>query len=423
MPTKKKKLKGKLKKASRERSINELIKAAETAMLSQVPETAIDIYLQAASIAAAESNSIQLAFILEQSAHAKLSMADQDGAREDYQEALMAAMKSADALNPSHLEQIAGLNLYIGQLLDGQEALKHFKDGIEKLLTAVKLRQEHADIKMPSNDDDDDDPVLLLHESKRQLSSAYCAAADLFLTDLCYEENAEEECEMYVSLALQTLDASGEPSVDALQTATSQRLSQNRSLDAVNYALRMYEKMRLGCEQVSRLTGIVVDANGSQEDTKHFARELSDSDEALGLPEFEFRVQTAKLLIECSNALRKRVQKQEKQTEECAEAAVNVLGSLLAENDEVVEVCFLLGEAYTLLQQDAQALHFYERANHMLASILESLEEELVDVEEGDSDQLQQQVDSVTCQLDEITGKMEEVEKRLESLDEEAMGD
>jgi tetratricopeptide (TPR) repeat protein len=409
MPTNKK-MKGKPRKYPKEPTATDLLQAAEAALLTQNPDQAIELYKQAST---RSSDPFQLAFILEQSAHAKLSLADQDGARDDYQQALEFLVDSVDPQNPTHLEQQAGLHLYIGQLFQGNDSLEKYKAGIDLLQSAVKLREErHSTINECIPPDDDGTPLALLEESKRQLSSAYCNAADLYLTDLCLEDNAEQECEAYISLALQLLDGDGQPSVDSLQTAASLRLSQNRGIEAADYALRVYERIRVGCEGICRVLGL----NAYREDvvggTGTSVRELTDIEEAQALPEFEFRVQTSKLLLECHSALKKLTGHTER-SNECASAAVNVLGSLLAENDEVVEVCYLLGEAFCFIDQLVPALHFYGRAKEMLASVLSSIEDELADAGD-DSDELQQQFDAVTCQFEECASKISELEEQLE---------
>ena len=416
MPTNKK-LKGKPKKPPKERSVDDLIQAAEAALLTQNPEHAIVLYKQASN--AAVSDPTKLATILEQSAHARISLADQEGARGDYLQALAVLMTASPPMeNASHLEQMAGLRLYIGQLQQGKESLQEYKAGIDLLQTAVKLREERLSAMNEAvlSDETDDNPTALYQESKRQLASAYCNAADLFLTDLCFEDNAEHECEAYMNKALAVTDDDGQPSLDALQTATSLRLSQNRGLEAVDYALQVYQRMRVGCDAVCDIVGFRGDFD--QLATEE-ARELAHVEEAQSLPEFEFRVQTSKLLLECSGVLKKQP-KLDQRADECVQAAIRVLGSLWAENDEVVEICYLLGEAFSFLSQLAPALQFYERAKEMLASIQQSIEEELMHAVE-DSDDMQQQLDAVTCQLEECISKIEELEERLESTDSLAM--
>jgi hypothetical protein len=418
MPTNKK-MKGKSKKAAVAQapiSIETLVQAAEQAMFTQNPEQAIELYQQATSMAA--SDPFRLAFLLEQSGHAKLSVADQEGAQNDYQQALDTLSNVVDSQNPFHLEQQAGLHLYIGQLMQGKDALKEYKTGIEILQSVVSLRQQQlsTDDDSNMNDDDDDSPKALLHESKRQLSSAFCNAADLFLTDLCFEDNAEGECESYISLALQVVNDNGEANIDAYQTAASLRLSQKRGIEAVDYVLKVYDKIRVACEEISKLLGLHASLENEASDEQ--AKELTEIDEVHGLPEFEFRVQTSKLLLECS-AILKELTEQDQRAKECALAAINVLGSLLAENDDVVEICQLLGEAFVSLQQLTPALHFYERARDMLSSIQKSMEEAIES--EDDDTELLHQLDEVTCQLEQCTHKVEELEDELDSNEPEAM--
>jgi len=282
------------------------------------------------------------------------------------------------------------------------------------------------------------DSRQLLRETRRKLSAAYCTAAELYLTDLCLEEDAERECEDLVDLALRlTIDdddgapggggVAGEPTVDALQTATSLRLSQSRGAEAVDYILKACRQMRAGCRALASLVGVASGDESSPDDHRaqqqppppqqQEARELLELEAVQNLPEFEFRCQTAKLLLECAAELKGiegtgAVAKDDPRRHQCLQASVDVLGSLLAENDEVVEIWFLMGEAFAAMSQTDVAAYYWERAKDMLECVRQSLEEEIVErageLEGEEEDELQRQVDEVTCQLEDIGAKLED---------------
>lgn len=208
------------------------------------------------------------------------------------------------------------------------------------------------------------------------------------MTDLCFAEEAEQACELHVGKALEMCP----DQLDALQTAASLRLSQKRGEEAVSYMQQVYSQLRVGCEALAALVGL-----GGAE-----SRELVEVEAADGLPGFEFRCQTAKLLLECGAT----------GNSECVPAAIQVLGSLLAENDEVVEIWYLLGCAYMELKETELASQYWARALEMLKSVQASLELE----QDGSED------DDVKEQLEDVRGKIEEIQTKMHVIEQEEEG-
>ena len=93
----------------------------------------------------------------------------------------------------------------------------------------------------------------------------------------------------------------------------------------------------------------------------------------------------------------------------CVEFAIQVLGSLLAENDEVIELFFLLGCAFEALSPPdvGTASHYWQAALTMLTKVKKGIEEE------GDED-----VDNDG--LEGVIDQMNEIKERLEAMLEEA---
>ena len=136
------------------------------------------------------------------------------------------------------------------------------------------------------------------------------------MTDLCFAEDAQQRCEHHVTQAMTfTKPDDGKPLIDALQACASHRLSSHQ--DATDLMAQVYSQIKVGCQALSRLV------DGETE-------ELQNVEAADGLPNFEFRCQTATLLLE---------------TKQVAES-IHVLKSLMAENDEVVQIWYLLGCAH-----------------------------------------------------------------------------
>ncbi len=75
--------------------------------------------------------------------------------------------------------------LAMAQLFQGREALDLYNSGIRIMLKAREECQDESRRK----------------EISTELSSAYCACAELFMTDLCDEEKAEEECKEGIARA------------------------------------------------------------------------------------------------------------------------------------------------------------------------------------------------------------------------------
>jgi len=484
----------------------ELIRAADHALLAEDAGQAMRMYTAAA--AAIEKQQKQrsrdgdsddggedvcaaaLVSVLEKRAQAKLSLSDQGGALNDYRKALIlleqrhpsplssppattAAATTSETSSPTAsatdeddadlLDQKAGLCLYVGQLSEGGDALEAYKRGIAYLQGALsqRRRQQHQqqqgsdDIRPAispdqevttdeemivdddgevsnriNNDNTDETPLTTesaVRETRRKLAEAYCTVAELFLTDLCYEENAEQECESYVTQALQITDCAGveqqEPIVDALQAAANLRLSQKRGPEAVEYALRAYDAMKVGCGALATLVGMQSDggddgnngdnAPGVAANTGR-ANELQELDSVQNLPGFEFRCQTAKVLLECAATV---AGGEDPRRNQCVQGAVQVLASLLAENDEVVEIWYLMGEAFTAMHppQDKNrelAVYYFQRCKEMLGSVQESLEQEVGEaVDEDEEDAAQRQLDEVMCQLDDVNAKLDELQQ------------
>ncbi len=81
----------------------------------------------------------------------------------------------------------------LGQLLPGNEAISCYKRGIEVML-AHRRQTSFAASAPPSATN----PTQI----DQQLCEAFCAIAELFLTDSCFEDNAEEECGKFIDAAL-----------------------------------------------------------------------------------------------------------------------------------------------------------------------------------------------------------------------------
>jgi predicted Zn-dependent protease len=178
--------------------------------------------------------------------------------------------------------------LNIAQLQEGEESRQSYLQGIA--LLQARPGAAHAAAGKPAED-----------SVQAKLCTAFSAVAELYLTDLCFEEGAEQACQAALDQAMRVnvLD-SHEP----IQGLASLRLSQ------ANY------------EEASQLM--------------HAAyRRISASASPV---ESETRVAASRMLLECAP-----------HTANCAEAALDLLANLMREDDENVEIWFLMGEFYILV--------------------------------------------------------------------------
>jgi hypothetical protein len=347
-------------------------------------------------------------------------------------------------------ERIAGLHLYLGQLSSGLDALTSFRVGVkeleraigilERITTTVAVAAGTASNNVYVTDERDelgslDNIRQFLIETRRQLCAAYCSIAELYLTDLCDEPDAEASCEAVLTLALALDDVSSNdivtsddshtvpPLPDALQTMANFRLSQSRVPEALVCIMKAYDRMKVGCEAMSALVGLANttddDEKGVVEQMDEKSRELVDVDAASSLPEYHFRVQTAKIMLECASLIGDSESDTVENSNQCVESAIQVLGSLLAEDDEVIEVWYLLGCAFlasTPSNMDS-AHHYLENALTMLTKLKEDMEESM-----GDDENDENELDAIECQIIDVKKKLgtyKDEEDESDAVDDE----
>jgi len=388
-------------KQPRKLSLEELLQAAEQALTTaDDPRHAIALYTAALPKAVTWQQQVD---VLEKRAEVHVSIENQDEARRDYQAALERAEQAVpppadggddddddDDQQIEILERKAALCMYIGQLSTATDALSYYLKGIEYLRDSITSYERLANQQQSSSS--------VVQQIQQQLATALCTVAELYLTDLCFEENAEKSCEAFLQQALQLDDKCP----DALQAMCSLRLSQNRGTEAAPFILQVFEGLQTGCRALASLVGLREDTHNTG------ATELLELQEVQDLPGFEFRCQTSKLLLECAGVC-------EREKAQCAQAAIDVLGSLLAENDDVVEIWMLVGDAFAMLggedeEQKELPCHYWERALSMLTVVQKSLLDEQQDAEDmEEEDAIQEQLDGVVCQMEDLRSKLEEV--------------
>mmetsp|Transcript_44363 Transcript_44363/g.53609 ORF Transcript_44363/g.53609 Transcript_44363/m.53609 type:complete len:412 (-) Transcript_44363:112-1347(-) len=383
-------------------SLPQLLEQAETASMTD-PTVALALYQTArdqiqnnleSSSDTERADNLLLARVLGRSGDLRVSLGDLEGGKDDFIEGItiLTGVEEEEGKNEEERREImADLYMYLGQTGDGEESLEWYKKGVDTLEGCLKI---------VVTDTKSDETAV--NETRQKLCSAYCTLAELYLTDLCFAPNAESECESHLANALKH-DTGLTP--DALQTVANLRLSQSRADEATDAILKVWERMKLGCEALAKLVGLGPDG---EEGT---CGELGAVEEANSLPGFEFRCQSAKLLLEAGGT-----QDAEKKNR-CCEAAVAVLGSLLAENDEVVEIWYLVGCAFFNMEPrdgDAAKVH-WERALEMLETVKGDLMKR-----EGEDMMEEEEEEGIEENIKEIEQRITDIRERLSGIGTES---
>lgn len=209
-------------------------------------------------------------------------------------DAAYALYAQAAALDPTGAHESLGGSgpekfLWLAQLspAGGAEAVRWYTTGVQVLRGLITARDAgvHAD--------------LAERMLEKKLVSALCGLAELYMSDLCMEEEAEALCEGYVTEALLAVPLDAE----ALQTLASVRISQQRGEDAVAALERSFSAW------------------------KDLGEENPD------MPSYASRITLARMLIET----------------ERFETAIDVLERLQAEDDQLPDLWYLGGWTLFLL--------------------------------------------------------------------------
>mmetsp|Transcript_22348 Transcript_22348/g.75243 ORF Transcript_22348/g.75243 Transcript_22348/m.75243 type:complete len:342 (+) Transcript_22348:33-1058(+) len=187
--------------------------------------------------------------------------------------------------------------LLLAQASGGAQAVAYYREGISVL--GEREAKMRAEIKKARDGDARAAREAELEGLLQTTCSALCAIAEVYMTDLCDEEDAESQCETCVGRAVSL--SAGYPwgDLEPQQSLANLRLSQCRESDA-----------RAALDRVVA----AVDAASADEDGP-----------LEGLLTVEFRTTTAKLLLEVGRP----------------EEAADILEDLLVESEDAPELRFL----------------------------------------------------------------------------------
>lgn len=306
-----------LVKSISQKSVATLLAEAATHLTQSQPELALPLATTAITRLGndpSEQKEVSLPAALCLLAEIQLEIGDADSARSNYQKAV--------SLDP---EKTLGAEVWFSlaqlSVKGGQESINFYESGTQI------LRQ-----KIQNSPDEFDD----VEEWVPRLGDALCAMAEVYMTDLSWEEDAEQRCEALVTEAVALCPE--RPGV--LQTLANVRISQERDEEARSI-------LRTSMESWSGPLG-----------KKTVDGEVVDAEDDGTLPEFATRISLVRLLMEVG----------------MEREAVQVCERLVSEDDESVEAWYLNGWGQILLaektQDDEEVLKLKKSARGSLATAL-----------------------------------------------------
>ncbi|KAG7469994.1 hypothetical protein MATL_G00134940 [Megalops atlanticus] len=259
--------------------------------------------------------------------------------------------------------------MYLGQIHTGMEAVQYFTKGIEVMLNALEESTQSAAgaaAALP-----DSDPAV----TAKDVSVAFCSVAEIFFTDLCMEEGAADKCKEAIERALQY----DPDNPEALQLMASYLFSTESPQDGKDYLMR---SVALWLPSQRKRAEHSLGGREEEEEEEEDEEEERLQNE---MPPYESRITTGKLLVEAEEY----------------ETASEVLEGLLEEDDEVVQVWYLLGwVCYLQAEKPEEAETFKDSARTYLTkakklylklrcddlAMLEHVEQLLGELGPGDED-------------------------------------
>ncbi|XP_035205171.1 probable assembly chaperone of rpl4 [Stegodyphus dumicola] len=209
----------------------------------------------------------------------------------------------------------------MGQLCEGEESVLYYKKGIQ----IIEKELENAENVDPSE-------KITRSSLLKSLSDAYCSVAELFMTDCCFAENAEGKCYESLEAAIK-VDPSNPEAYQCLANFHLVKEQIKEAKDAIEKSLSLWlpqhEAFRNG------------ECNPITNDLENV------------IPGYDSRIKTSKLLIEL----------------EMFEEAVKVLDGLIEDDDEIVEVWYLLGWTNYLHGDEYKlnSLYYFNKAKKVAA--------------------------------------------------------
>ncbi|KAJ4311910.1 hypothetical protein N0V94_007713 [Neodidymelliopsis sp. IMI 364377] len=292
-----------------------------------------------------------------------VELGDPESAREAFQVAIL--------LDPEGVNDGAEKFLWLAQLNEdgGAESVKWFEKGVEVL----KREMDELEGKLVKKTD----VTELLEEKKLKIANSLCGIAEVYMTDLSWEADAEARCEAAVTEALMVAPNNPEP----LQTLASIRISQLRKEDAQAALTRSIDLWK----------------------------DLEPEDPHV--PDFPTMISLSRLLMEA----------------DMEDDAIEVLERLVNENDSSVEAWYLGGWCLHLLaiKQKAKGEEHEKTAISLLKASREWLDNclKLYGMLEWEDERLKDHAEELLKELNDTLGPAVEGEEDEWSDEEEGDDD
>ena len=245
--------------------------------------------------------------------------------------------------------------MYLGQMSAGLEAQQWYLKGIDVMKNMLNNK----------NSLDDQNPTVKFMNkgsvSNTDISSAYCALAEIFMTDCCFEENAENQCLEYCKQAIDC-----DPNnVDAYIVNANFLLSTEKTEEARDLLGKCFSLLKLKEQKSDYLS----DPDNEEiledmEEIDDIEKEQDESDEKEKnkcCPSYDSRVTLAKLLTEVKEYEKSNL----------------LLAGLTEEDDEDIYTWYMFGLNFFLGEQLSDAVVYLKKARE-LCEKLQCDDEELV---------------------------------------------
>jgi tetratricopeptide (TPR) repeat protein len=224
--------------------------------------------------------------------------------------------------------------MFLGQLQESNDSLNSYSKGISLLMAMIGSDGSRMN-------------EIELEKLKKEISSAYCSIAELYMTDLCFDDNAELKCQSAVEKAFEFQH----DSLDARMSCASLRISQQRPLEAADIIEGVCSTLiTLLKNKLEKPLLASFQQGGEGQDEEE---EQDDIDP-------EFCVSVVKLLLECAEV-----------KSNLANCSVELLDLLLDLDDSNIENWYLAGVAAMScrpVDHDSAKLHL-DRAMEMVESL------------------------------------------------------
>lgn len=201
--------------------------------------------------------------------------------------------------------------LYLGQLTEGRKAVEHYEKGISIMKTSIEYQQNNT------VDQENDKKAL----NNSDVANVYCSLAEIFMTDCCMDEDAEQLCEKYCKLAVEA----DEKSLDAAVAMSNLLLNQSKMNEAKISTIKVFDLWSTLSKEI---------------DEESIPEVLS----------YEARVTLIKLLIEC----------------DCFDKVSLIVDQLIEENEDDIRIWYYLGLSKSLMTDTDNPRFYLEKALELM---------------------------------------------------------